>query len=230
MEVKKSPKADLQNKKGLFFEIGLVLSVLIMIGLFSWSKPKMVVQQMEQEAEIIEVEEIPQTVQEPPKVEQPKATVPVVTDIIDIVDDKIDVKTDMSAFDTEGGEDMEIIELAEIETTEEVVEEEEPLVKVEKMPTFQGKGPEAFRDWVQKNIGEYPKEAAENGISGVVVIRLTIGKDGSISDYNVMGSPDKSLTDKTIEVMKKAPKWEPGEQRGIPVPVYVIVRINFQLI
>ena len=36
MEVKKSPKADLNNKKLLFVEIGLVLALLITLGAFEW--------------------------------------------------------------------------------------------------------------------------------------------------------------------------------------------------
>lgn len=227
MELKKSSKADLQNKKGIFFQIGLLLSLLTIIGLFSWSKPEVVINAMENTAEIVEYDEVPQTVQEPPKIEQPKVAAPILSDVIDIVDDKIEVKTDMSAFNTEGDESAEI-PMQEIKQEEQVIEEDAPLLRAEKMPTFQGKDVAAFRKWVEESV-TYPQEALENGVQGVVSLTMVVGKDGKLSDIKIITSPDKSLGDEVIRVVGKSPKWEPGEQRGMPVAVRVSMPIRFQL-
>ena len=36
MEIKKSPKADLEGKKGVFFEIGLTLALAVLLFAFEW--------------------------------------------------------------------------------------------------------------------------------------------------------------------------------------------------
>ena len=37
MEIKKSPKVDLQNRKGLFLEIGLIISLLLVVLAFMYA-------------------------------------------------------------------------------------------------------------------------------------------------------------------------------------------------
>ncbi len=107
-------------------------------------------------------------------------------------------------------------------------EENTPYIMVEKMPTFQGGDLNVFRNWVQSKI-QYPKEAMEKGIMGRVVCSFVVEKDGSLTDFDVLQSPDKSLGDEVVRILKTSPKWEPGEQRGEKVRVKYTVPIVFSI-
>ena len=117
------------------------------------------------------------------------------------------------------------------EVTEEI-EEEEIFFTVEEMPKFRGGGLPEFRNWVQKNI-EYPWDAIENGIQGNVVVQFVVGTDGKIQNFKILQSPDKSLSDATIKVLKKANEimigWKPGKQRGKPVKVSFTLPVSFKI-
>ena len=103
-----------------------------------------------------------------------------------------------------------------------------PYVKVEKMPTFMGGDLNVFRNWVQSKI-QYPKEAMDKGIKGRVVCSFVVEKDGSLTDFDVLQSPDKSLGDEVVRILKTSPKWEPGEQRDEKVRVKYTVPIVFSI-
>ena len=103
-----------------------------------------------------------------------------------------------------------------------------PYVKVEKMPTFMGGDLNVFRNWVQSKI-QYPKEAMDKGVKGRVVCSFVVEKDGSLTDFDVLQSPDKSLGDEVVRILKTSPKWEPGEQRGEKVRVKYTVPIVFSI-
>ena len=103
-----------------------------------------------------------------------------------------------------------------------------PYVKVEKMPTFMGGDLNVFRNWVQSKI-QYPKEAMDKGIKGRVVCSFVVEKNGSLTDFDVLQSPDKSLADEVVRILKTSPKWEPGEQRGEKVRVKYTVPIVFSI-
>ncbi len=102
----------------------------------------------------------------------------------------------------------------------------QPYIKVEKMPTFQGSDLNVFRNWVQSQI-QYPAEAMEKNISGRVIFSFVVEKDGSTSSYEVLSSPDKILADEVERIFKSCPKWEPGTQRGEKVRVKYTVPIVF---
>lgn len=123
MEVKKSPEADLKNKRLLFTEIGLVVALLVVIVAFNWTSTEKAESAFEETTtELIEEEIIPITQEEtPPPPEAPK--IPVLSDQIDIVDDNI--KVDDNILNLEDSDDLgvEIMDYVE-EVAEEVVEEE----------------------------------------------------------------------------------------------------------
>ena len=105
--------------------------------------------------------------------------------------------------------------------------ENTPYIKVEKMPTFQGGDLNRFVVWMQSQI-QYPAEAVEKGISGRVIFSFVVEKDGSMSDFTVLASPDKLLSDEVERVFNSAPKaWTPGEQNGEKVSVKFTVPIVF---
>ena len=230
MEIKKSPKANLENKKFMFMEIGLIAALLIVLGAFEWSTTETSVSILEEEvAVVIEEEQVPITQEEQlPPPEVPKE--PVMSDVIDIVDDDIKVE-DNFLISTEDDKSLgvEIKDYVVEQQEEEVVEEEEiPFAIVEQKPTFQGKDPNHFTKWVFSKI-VYPEIAKENGVQGRVTLQFTIDTDGSIKNVKVLRGVDSSLDKEAVRVVSSSPKWKPGMQRNKPVRVKYTFPVVFQL-
>lgn len=226
MEIKKSPKADLQNQKGLFLEIGLIISLLLVIAAFKYAPKEYRIEAVEQEVVIVEEEivEITRNELKPPAPPQ-KVEIKVYNDILDIVTNDTEVKTDISFEEFVDGLDMDVNYVV---MEEEEIEEDTPIIKAEKMPTFQGGDLLKFREWVQKRL-RYPQIAQENGISGRVTLSFVIERDGSLTNIEVMQSPDRSLSEEAIRVLSTSPKWEPGKQRNQPVRVKFTLPVAFQI-
>ena len=106
-------------------------------------------------------------------------------------------------------------------------QDDKPYIKVEKMPTFDGgKSMVGFQNWIQNNI-RYPKEALAKGVGGRVIFQFVVERDGTPSSFNVLRTPDKSLSDEVERVFKTSPKWEAGEQGGKKVRVLYTVPVVF---
>ena len=214
MEIKKSPKADLEGKKGVFFEIGLTLALAVLLFAFEWKSSTEQVTPFQTPAEEqIEDEIIPITQQmlKPPP---PPPPAPKLTDLIDIVEDDTNIDDDLEILDAEFGE-----------YGEENTGESEIFQVVEDMPSFPGGN---VSKWIAKNV-KYPVLAMENGIQGKVFIQFVIERDGSITDVKVARGVDASLDKEAVRVVQSMPKWKPGKQRGKPVRVAYTLPINFQL-
>ncbi len=104
--------------------------------------------------------------------------------------------------------------------------EDLPFIKCEKMPTFQGGDLNAYRNWMQSQL-QYPKEAKDKGIKGRVIFSFVVEKDGSVSEFKVLNTPDKIFSAEVERVFKLTPKWEPGKQNGKEVRVKFTVPIVF---
>lgn len=228
MEVKKSPKADLKNRKLLFVEIGFVFSLLIVLFAFEWTTKEKKESVMQAEStEIIEEEIIPITQDTPPPPpETPQ--MPVMSDLIEIVDDDILVENDIINLEDDANLGVEIIDYVE-QVEEEVVEEETiPFMFVEEKPKFNGGDANEFSKWVGRNL-VYPEIAKENGVSGRVMLQFTINPDGSLSNIVVLRGVDESLDKEAVRVVSMSPKWKPGKQRDRAVPVTYTFPVIFQL-
>ena len=231
MEVKKSPNVNLQNYKVLFFIAGLCLVLGITLFLFTRHSAQVNGEYTPPKAETTEMEQIDNTRQDipEPEVQPQKAQAQVVTDVLNIVSNDQKIETNIVfTDDADDFDDFDII----IEEKEEEIEEEEIFVTVEEMPTFQGGGLPEFRNWVQSNV-KYPQIALENGIQGNVVVQFVVGPDGKMTNFKVLQSPDKTLSDATIEVLKKANElkkgWKPGKQRGKAVKVSFTLPVKFAI-
>ena len=228
MEVKKTPKASLENKRTLFIEIGLIVALAVVYIAFNWTSKDVQVSTLEAENQVVQEEEIIPITQEtpPPPPEAPK--IPVLSDQIDIVDDEIEVDNDFLSL--EDGDDMgvEIMDYVE-NVQEEVVEEEAiPFQLVEEKPSFMGGDANQFSAWVNKRL-VYPEIAKENGVQGRVTLQFTVEKDGSVTKVRVLRGVDPSLDKEAVRVVSMSPKWKPGKQRDRAVPVTYTFPVYFQL-
>ena len=229
MEVKKSEKANLENRKLLFTEIGFVISLLVVLGAFSWtSKEKTTTVFEDVTTELIEEEIIPITQEEtPPPPEAPK--IPVLSDQIDIVDDDIQVEDDMFMnLEDNANLGVEIMDYVETVEEEEVEEEAIPFQLVEEKPKFKGGDANEISKWVNSNL-VYPEIAKENGVQGRVTLQFTVNVDGSVTNVKVLRGVDSSLDKEAVRVVSNSPKWTPGKQRDRAVKVTYTFPVIFQL-
>lgn len=229
MEVKKSPKASLENKRLLFAEIGFVVALLIVLGAFSFTTKDKKVAVFDQEVTQIEEEEIIPITQDTPPPPPETAQIPVLSDQIDIVDDDITVDDDMFMnLEDDANLGVEIMDYVE-EVEEEVVEEEAiPFQLVEEKPKFNGGDANEFSKWVNSRLN-YPEIAKENGVQGRVTLQFTVNADGTVSNVKVLRGVDSSLDAEAVRVVSSSPKWTPGRQRDRAVKVTYTFPVIFQL-
>ena len=231
MEVKKSPHVNLQSYRLVFLLVGLALALGATGIAFMFSSEVNLGEYTPPKPETTEVEQIDNTRQDipEPEVQPQKAQAQVVTDVLNIVSN--DQKIETNIVFTDDADDFDDFDIV-IEDKEEEIEEEEIFVTVEEMPTFQGGGLPEFRNWVQSHV-KYPQIALENGIQGNVVIQFVVGPDGKMSNFRVLQSPDKTLSDATIAVLQEANQlkkgWKPGKQRGKAVKVSFTLPVKFAI-
>jgi protein TonB len=228
MELKKSPKVDLESKRNVYLMVGLVVSLGIILLAFEWTaKPSKVEGLGTMNALDVEEEIIPitreQEIKPPPPPPPPK-----VIEVLNIVDDEAEIDDELEIDDTEA-DDNTLINVAPVISAREEEEEEEAQVFfiVEDMPEFPG-GEMALRTYIANQI-KYPVIAQENGIQGKVYVTFVVGKDGSVSNASIARGVDPSLDKEALRVINTLPKWKPGKQRGKAVNVSYTVPINFQL-
>ncbi|HCM60786.1 MAG TPA: energy transducer TonB [Bacteroidales bacterium] len=227
MEPKKTEKANLENKKSLFIQAGLIVALAVCLIAMEWTsgqKRDSAFDGMTEEA--IEEEQIPVTEETPPE-EMPPPEV-TVTDLFEIVEDDVVIDNEVKFEDDETSEDKVVEIYAPVLQAEEEEVEEEIFVIVEDMPKFRGGDINTFRDWVQKRV-RYPELATENGIQGRVFISFVVETNGSVSNVTVTRSVDPLLDEAAKEAVAASPKWTPGMQRGRPVRVKYSIPIIFQL-
>jgi len=226
MEQKKTPKADLENKRFIFTEIGLVIGLALMLVAFEWkSYEKTTVEVTSRQVENVSEDIIPITEQKvkPP----PPAPVKQVVKI-NIVEDNVTVDDDIN-IDAEADQNTEVQEyVAPVKTEEEEsAEEAQIFMVVESMPEYPG-GEAALYAYLAENI-KYPQMAKESGIQGRVFVTFVVERDGRVTDVRVLRGIGGGCDEEAIRVVEGMPKWSPGKQRGKAVRVQYNLPVKFTL-
>lgn len=231
MEARKNPRYELAQYRGLFFNIGLVVSILMVIAAFEWRfyDDQELMDGTSTNMEFVETLDVPLTEQQPPP--PPKVLKNVQIIAVDNIEEiEEDILIDL---DIEMTEDLAIEQVIEqvIETDIGDVEEEETdeiFVIVEDYPVPIG-GMAAFYQYVNNNI-KYPMQPLTLNIEGRVFVQFVVGKDGSLTDVTVIRGIGGGCDEEAIRVLKGAPGWKPGKQRGKPVRVKMVLPITFKII
>ena len=227
MEVKKSPKADLEGKKSTGLLIGYVLALAVMFIAFEWSERDKVINIDSGLSEVVfEEEMIPITEQEEQKAPPPPPEAPKAEEIIEIAENDADVEETTIQASDETDKAVEV-KYVPVEVEEEEVEEQQIFQVVEEMPEFPGGMAECMK-WLGKNI-KYPTISQENGVQGRVIIQFVVNRDGSIVDAQVARGVDPYLDKEALRVVGLMPKWKPGKQRGKEVRVKYTLPVMFRL-
>ena len=216
MEIKKTPKADLENKKSTWMLIGYVIVLAFMFIAFEWTKRDIKIDTSQALTDLYFEEEMVPITEQEEKVAPPPPEVAPINETLEIVADDADVEETVIASSEETGQ---AVEEPEEQTIFEVVEQ---------MPEFPNGGMAGLMQFLSKNI-KYPTIAQENGTQGRVTVQFVVNKDGSIVDAKVIRGVDPYLDKEALRVIGTMPKWKPGMQRGKPVRVKYTVPVMFRL-
>ncbi len=226
MQVKKYSSVDLENRKGIYFAIGLLFILASVFCLFEHKFYDLEVTDVQAlHLDLIEAEVVPVSQNIPP----PPPPPPQSSTQIQIVSNQEEIVIELEIEDMEIDIDTKIdivIPIIEDLPEEEVVEEEIFTI-VEKMPEYPGGIQELF-----KYLGEtmeYPDMAKDAKIEGKVYITFVVDKDGSITGVKVLRGIGGGCDEEAIRVVRDMPRWNPGKQRGKPVRVQYNLPINFIL-
>ena len=228
MEIKKSEKASLENKRLIFAEVGLIAALLVVFAGFESSTRAKEVALLQGNNLIDDEDDVFVTFLETPPPAPEVPALPMLSDEIEIVDDNVTVDLDFQSLDdTDVPVDIREYQHQEVEEVE--VEEEVIFVgAVEEKPTFNGGDANEFSKWVNSRL-VYPEVAKENGVEGRVTLQFTISKEGRLEDVKVLSAPDKTLADEAVRVVSSSPKWTPGRQRDRAVKVSYTFPVIYKL-
>ncbi len=130
---------------------------------------------------------------------------------------------------TEGVEDLNKTRIID-----QVIVEEKPVEEitynvatVEQQPEFPG-GVQAMYKWLSEHIN-YPAVAAEEGISGRVIIEFVVSKTGAIENVKIARGRHPALDKEALRVVKAMPNWNPGRNNGVAVKVTYTLPVQFKL-
>lgn len=238
MQIKKNPKANLENYSKMFMQLGLVLALLITyLAIEKKTYDRViadlgpVVLNVEEEEQTVEIEQV-----KPP---EPKTPPPPTPDKIEVVEDEEEVvETVIESTETDEDEAVEVEEIIEVEE-EEDVEEDVPFAIIEDVPVYPGcrGNKDKLRACLQEKITKHVNRkfnadlASDLGLApGVkrIFVMFKIDKTGNIVDV-MARAPHKRLEQEAIRVVKLLPKMTPGKQRGRPVGVKYSLPIAFKV-
>ena len=227
MEIKKTSKASLENKKSNWLLVGYVIVLVFMFVAFEWSKRDVRIDMSDAITENVFEQEIEIPITEQPELAAPPPPqAPAIAEVLTIVDDNDNVKETAIASSEEIGEAV-IIKPISPTVDEEIPVEDEIFEVVEKNPEFSYNGM-SLMQYLGKSI-KYPTIAQETGTQGRVIVQFVVNKDGSIVDVKVVRGVDPYLDKEAIRVISTMPKWKPGKQRGEAVNVKFTVPVAFRL-
>ncbi len=222
MDAKKTDKANLRKKTGLFFNIGLFATMLFVVVAFNWKDYDEefvnLGQTQENYEELLEIPPTEQPPPPPPKIQQPE--------IIEVpdeeeIEEEIEVDLDVEITEETVIEEIIVDEAPEEETADEV------FLVVEDPATPPGGYP-AFYEYIAKNL-KYPAQARRMGIEGKVFVQFVVDTNGALTEVQAVKGIGAGCDEEAVRVIKGAPKWSPPKQRGKAVKQRIIVPIVFQL-
>ncbi|RMF57678.1 MAG: energy transducer TonB [Bacteroidetes bacterium] len=218
MALRKTDKADLRKRYPLYIEIGLVLTLLLLIVAFRIDmRAEQTMEFVAEEQEVVQMEEIQQTqqIEKPPPPPRPPVPVEVPDDEV-LEDDDLDLDATLDIDEP----------LTDLPPPPPPAEEEEPepeiFVIVEEMPELIG-GLASIQSKIR-----YPEIAKKAGVEGRVIVQFVVDEQGRVVDPVVVRGIGAGCDEEAIRAVKQA-KFKPGKQRGKPVKVKMSLPITFKL-
>ncbi len=223
MEKKKTIRANLENKKGIFLQIGFILALSAALLAFEWRTADVDINLPSHRETYFPDDPLPPTTVQPKPLPPPPKT----NIIINIIDDNDPDPPDDYIIDQTIDINDPVEYTFQLSEEPDAPEVETPFLIVEEMPEFPG-GEKAMYRYLSTHT-DYPDKAKEVGIDGIVYVSFIVEKDGSLTDIKVLRSPNQLLSDEAVRVISEMPRWKPGKQRTKPVRVSYNIPIKFSL-
>lgn len=239
MEPKKNPKADVSRRSMLFFQLGMVLMLLLAWQAIEWKsydKSNDDYGKLDVGDELEEEIPITQQLTPPP----PPPPPPPAPEVIEVMEDEEEVEETIIES-TETTQEEKIVEVKEIK--EEVVEEEiadVPFAVIENVPVYPGceseKSNQAKKECMSSKISAFINKkfdgdlASDLGLSGRqrISVQFKIDKNGKVVDVRAR-APHPRLEKEAVSVVSALPDMTPGKQRGKAVGVLYSLPIVFDI-
>ncbi len=226
MELKKNPKADLEKRKGIYVELGLIIALAAALVAFNVKSYDQEEIEVTERTVIDEVEEIVLQTQQEETPPPPEPEAPEVITEVHVIDNDQESDNEIGIISMDLTDDIELGDaVAAAPEDEDEVKEDIVYVVVEQVAEFPG-GEEALYKYLKDNI-VYPNIARQTGIEGKVYIRFVVEKDGSISNVKVMRDIGGGCGEEAMRVVKSMPKWKPAKQQTRTVRSEFNLPVNF---
>jgi protein TonB len=97
---------------------------------------------------------------------------------------------------------------------------------VEVAPQFPG-GTIALNEYLETNL-RYPSKARKANISGKVLVRILIEKDGTINESKILLGLEYGCNEEVLRLIAAFPKWVPGSHSGRLLRTYTQFVVHFR--
>lgn len=237
MESKKTSKADLNEKRGTFFVLGIILALSLLFVSLEYTSKEFdsfledeYLDDLAQDFELLpSMDE-----EEEPETASPQERTTVLTENIKVTEE-VSSEIDNTSIPTplieqEVTDDMANEKETDEQTPPNVAEQAEEPIQfriVEQYPEFPG-GMTEYMKWLTRNL-RYPDIARSQKIQGKVVVQFIVNQDGTIADAKVVKSVNPHLDREAMRVIRMMPSWKPGIQDNKPCKTMVAVPIVFKL-
>jgi protein TonB len=220
----KTDKANLENRRFLFFQLGIVAALLLVLTILESSTVKNSQELVISGSDYFEDDYIPNVKLKKPL--PPAQVPPKPVDLLVIKSDDQIIKDPLVMDDMQAWENM-MFNLPVFPDEKPVPDDNKIFVTAEDMPEFYWDNSNDFKHFIAMHL-RYPKIAKNNGIQGIVRVRFVIDEKGNLINAEIIRSVDPSLDEEVLRVLSLSPRWIPGKQRGKPVKVSFVIPVNFR--
>jgi protein TonB len=235
MIAKKNSRHDLEKKRIVLFQIGLLTASSFTLAAFTYKAPteieteknKVAVHQVSFQTELVQKPKIENKIVRQPQTNQQQQTT---VDLNVNPNENTNSKENSNeapdpnklGFESLGYKFGEEVFIAgEVEIEEEVFE------FVDKDATYIGGRP-AMQLYINDNV-VYPEEARMFGDEGTVYVSFVVEKDGSVSNVEIERGVTGALDREAKRVVRSFPKWNPAELKFANVRARIRLPIVFSL-
>jgi len=224
MKIKKSKKANLENRRGIYFQIGVIISLALVLLAFEWKTAESEKIDLMFNRDILIEDEISEITihKKKPEMPKPKNIRPIIE-----VDDEIEIEEEIEISSEVTDETFNETEFIIEDENDEHYKEPAFFAIPEIYPEFPG-GFVAMQKFIVDNL-KYPQAAREAGISGTVYIEFVVWNDGSLKNVAVKRGIGGGCEEEAMRIVKLMPKWIPGLQRTKPVNVPMVLPVKLKL-
>lgn len=237
MEIKKTKKADLETKRALIFQLGLLVTGSLTLAAFTYQNPNALA---DMQAKVdTRPSDIDYVLMQKPKEQQQQQQ----KTEVDTQSSSSTVNAEQQASEqmkavgnsktnpqSQAGVDLGSLKPGGLKVGGGIIDI--PLEdKIEDFPEVEAKfpgGPAALQRFIQENLN-YPDESMLWGDEGLVAITFVIEKDGTVTNVAINQGVSKELDREARRLVKSFPKWIPGESRYEKVRSRVLLPIRFEI-